>query len=197
MPLVYDENGIPRFEIEAALEIGEGETPAADVVTFDKVKKSASKPKADVRDKSKIFAGDPKPKPGTITIRRPNMEAAIKEQADLRKAEEETEHLGAVALTTQDGTRIPKDTVKIRRPPGFKPPHKGITIDAYAIPPEDMAKQIEDAVTQFTQFSPLDANVATDAEVEEIERQAAARSIGQWPLLMRLINRLRQAERRR
>jgi len=186
MPLVYDENGIPRFEIEAALEIGEGETPAADVVTFDKVKKSASKPKADVRDKSKIFAGDPKPKTDTITIRRPNMEAAIKREKYLRTIEGEVEHDGVVALTTQDGTRIE---------PGD--PKKGITIDAYAIPPEDMAKQIEDAVTQFTQFSPLDANVATDAEVEEIERQAAARSIGQWPLLMRLINRLRQAERRR
>ena len=42
----------------------------------------------------------------------------------------------------------------------------------------------------------LDAHVATDGEVDEIEKLAKARTIEHWPLLRRLINRLRRAERK-
>lgn len=40
----------------------------------------------------------------------------------------------------------------------------------------------------------LDANTATDSEIDAVEAQVNARTIDNWPLLRRLINRLRRAE---
>jgi hypothetical protein len=40
----------------------------------------------------------------------------------------------------------------------------------------------------------LDKDIATDEEVDALEQAAKAQDIDNWPLLLRLINRLRKAE---
>jgi hypothetical protein len=88
---------------------------------------------------------------------------------------------------------------KLKKPPVIldeRPIHKGITIEAYAIPPEDMNKALDEAIDRITEPSKLDAHVATDAEVDEIERLAKSHGVMHWPTLLRLINRLRLAEGR-
>lgn len=42
----------------------------------------------------------------------------------------------------------------------------------------------------------LDYRVATDAEIAEVEQLANSRSVFHWPILIAIINRLREAERK-
>lgn len=150
MPLKYDPvTGIPSFEIEAALELNEGETPTPDVITY--------------AGKAGIFAGDG-PRKGKVRVPKPS----------------EDEHEGVVAL----GSDAPGD------------PHKGITIDAYAIPPEEMGKAIDDAVGKITKSVALDNTMASDEEIADLEQQVHHKTIDNWPMLLRVLNRLRLAERR-
>jgi hypothetical protein len=60
---------------------------------------------------------------------------------------------------------------------------------------EKADEMLADAVAKATQAK-LDKDMATDEEVDEIERLASSHTILHWPTLLRLINRLRRAEGR-
>jgi hypothetical protein len=60
----------------------------------------------------------------------------------------------------------------------------------------DMADRMLNEAIRNARPASLDANVATDSEIEEVERLANEHSVLHWPLLLRLINRLRRAEAR-
>ena len=66
-------------------------------------------------------------------------------------------------------------------------------VDASKIDYDEADKLLADAL-KSAKPAKLDANVATDEEINHLERLASEHDVQNWPMLLRLINRLRRAE---
>jgi hypothetical protein len=61
------------------------------------------------------------------------------------------------------------------------------------VPTDEADKMLSDAI-KSAKPAKLDKDVATDEEVDVLEKFAREHTVRHWPELLRLINRLRQAE---
>jgi hypothetical protein len=61
-------------------------------------------------------------------------------------------------------------------------------------PPDSAIQKLYDDAMKEATPANLSATIATDPEIEEIERLCSERSVMHWPTLLRLINRLRMTE---
>jgi hypothetical protein len=125
--------------------------------------------------KSEVFAGDRKAHmlaaEEGVSVYKPAPKKG-------RKAKAEIEHQGVVAMGTPD--------------PNSKTPLAD-AINAGV----DISKEVNerfDEIAAGANPAALDKDVATDEEVDNLEKLARAGSVLHWPELLRLINRLRLAE---
>jgi hypothetical protein len=66
--------------------------------------------------------------------------------------------------------------------------------ESYRVLGPNEADEMLDKIVASAKPAKLDAHVATNEEVDMIEKMANDRRIENWAMLLRLINRLRQAE---
>lgn len=85
------------------------------------------------------------------------------------------------------GSLVPKDE-----------PIKGAVTQPKAKGAVDLGKLYDEAmdgdIAKHATPAALSATIATDAEIEELQRLCSERSVMHWPTLLRLINRLRMTE---
>jgi hypothetical protein len=99
------------------------------------------------------------------------------------------------------------DTIKIRRPPVFKDMPKTTTIEHMAdemlneVVRNAKPNQVVEVTQQWLQAeianakpAKLDNTFTTDWELQDLARQVEDRTIANWPMLRRLLNRLLRAE---
>ena len=82
----------------------------------------------------------------------------------------EAEHLGTVNISTEHADRLLADALK-------NVPSRDVTAGTGSLKP-----------------ARLDKDVATDEEISHLERLANEHDVQNWPMLLRLINRLRRVE---
>lgn len=179
MPLKYHpETGLPSYVPDLGEELEEGVTPKPTKLT----------------SKSDVFAGDKKADmlaEEGVSVYKPRKDRKANKASKSVKAKPirmkhtaidagETEHQGAVAMATPD--------------PNSKTP----LADALA-GGVDISKEVNERLDELTagaKPAKLDNTIATDEEVNNLERLARSQSVLHWPELLRLINRLRRAERK-
>lgn len=207
MPMQYDpKTGIPSFNPFEA-ELTEGVTPAPLPVATATGKLDPNATATGYFNKTDPFRGDPPIGEADVeigeltgTFRRVGNKVTYN-VSGLPKAEVPPEP------GKGKGKGKGEDYVKINRPLRFKttPPIPTIEHMADEMLAEAMrrakpgqvipiSQEQLDRLAKDAKAAHLDANYATDEEVAEIEKQAEARSIDNWPLLRRLIKRLRRSE---
>jgi hypothetical protein len=134
-------------------------------------------PNTIITSKRHLFAGDPPPR---ILGQKPTSSTTKAKKDDF------PDRL-AKAFGVEPPPQIACPSPEVANEPPAGPPDSPVQT-AY-----DEAFDVDKLAKRATPAA-LSAKIATDAEIEEIERLAREHSVMHWPTLMRLINRLRMTE---